>query len=231
MGIISRFTDIMKANTHAVLSRMEEANADKLLEQYIRETKDTLGQVKAETAAVMAEEMSVRRKMDTQEQEINKFHNYAVKAVESGNDNDARKFLSHKAELKVKMEDLTQQYELAKQNTEKMREMAKKLTDDLETYESKLKELKMKLNMAKQQEKLTGVQSKFGSGSLSKFDDMAETIQKRVDVAKAQMQLEKQLSQDDEIAALEKKYAEKSVQQNNHIVGELAALKVQFHQK
>ena len=57
MGIISRFTDIMKANTHAVLSRMEEANADKLLEQYIRETKDTLGQVKAETAAVMAEEM------------------------------------------------------------------------------------------------------------------------------------------------------------------------------
>ena len=60
---------------------------------------------------------------------------------------------------------------------------------------------------------------------------MAETIQKRVDVAKAQMQLEKQLSQDDEIAALEKKYAEKSVQQNNHIEDELAALKVQFNQK
>lgn len=230
MGIIDRFIDIMKANANAILDKMEDANADKLLEQYIRETKDALGQVKAETAAVMADEMAARRNLDQQKEEIQKFESYAMKAVEAGNDADARKFLTHKAQLTEKLAGLEQNYAQAMENSKKMKEMAQKLGEDLAVYEGKLKELKMKVNMAKQKEKLHGLNQKMGAGSLSKFDEMANKVQRRVDAVDAAMQLEKELSPSNEIDDLAKKYETATSTKNQGIEDELLALKSKMNQ-
>ena len=230
MGIIDRFIDIMKANANTILDKMEDANADKLLEQYIRETKDALGQVKAETAAVMADEMAARRNLDQQKEEIQKFESYAMKAVEAGNDADARKFLTHKAQLTEKLAGLEQNYAQAMENSKKMKEMAQKLGEDLAVYEGKLKELKMKVNMAKQKEKLHGLNQKMGAGSLSKFDEMANKVQRRVDAVDAAMQLEKELSPSNEIDDLAKKYETATSTKNQGIEDELLALKSKMNQ-
>ena len=230
MGIIDRFIDIMKANANAILDKMEDANADKLLEQYIRETKDALGQVKAETAAVMADEMAARRNLDQQKEEIQKFESYAMKAVEAGNDADARKFLTHKAQLTEKLAGLEQNYAQAMENSKKMKEMAQKLGEDLAVYEGKLKELKMKVNMAKQKEKLHGLNQKMGAGSLSKFDEMANKVQRRVDAGDAAMQLEKELSPSNEIDDLAKNYETATSTKNQGIEDELLALKSKMNQ-
>lgn len=229
MGIIARFTDIMKANANAVLSKMEDANADKLLAQYIRETRDALGQVKAETAAIMADEMAAQRNLDQQKEEIQKFEGYAIKAVEAGNDADARKFLTHKAQLTEKLAGLEQNYAQAKENSTKMKEMACKLGEDLTVYEGKLKELQMKVNMAKQQEKLHGLNQKMGVGSLSKFDEMADKVQRRVDAVDAAEQLEKELLPSTEIEDLTKKYETTSAADSG-IENELLALKAKMKQ-
>ena len=45
LGILSRFTDIMKANVNSVLEKAEDKNADKLLRKYIQDAKDDLADV------------------------------------------------------------------------------------------------------------------------------------------------------------------------------------------
>ena len=51
-NILKRFTDIMSANINALLDKAEDPA--KMVDQYIRDIESDLGNVKAETAAVMA---------------------------------------------------------------------------------------------------------------------------------------------------------------------------------
>ena len=53
-NILKRFTDIMSANINALLDKAEDPA--KMVDQYIRDIESDLGNVKAETAAVMAAE-------------------------------------------------------------------------------------------------------------------------------------------------------------------------------
>ena len=94
MGIMTRFKDIMAANFNALLDRCEDP--EKMIDQYLRNLEQDFAKVKAETASIMAEEKSAKRKLDECESEMNKMAEYAKKAVAAGNDNEARTFLSKK---------------------------------------------------------------------------------------------------------------------------------------
>ncbi len=59
MSIIGRFKDIMSANINALLDKAE--NPEKMVDQYLRNMNSDLAKVKAETAAVMAEEQRAKR--------------------------------------------------------------------------------------------------------------------------------------------------------------------------
>ena len=87
MGILQRFTDIMSANINALLDKAEDP--EKMIDQYLRNLESDLGKVKAETAAVMAEEKRAKRELDGCMEEISKMQNYAQKALVSGNEADA----------------------------------------------------------------------------------------------------------------------------------------------
>jgi len=100
MSILRRFKDIMASNINALLDKAEDP--EKMIDQYMRNLTRDLGSVKAETASIMAEEQRVKRQLDECTSEIDKMQNYAVKALEAGNDDDARKFLEKKATLVTK---------------------------------------------------------------------------------------------------------------------------------
>jgi phage shock protein A len=227
MGILSRFTDIMSANINSMLSKAEAGNADKLLEKYIRDAKDNVGLVKAETAAVIAEETGIARKLADNEAECDKYESYAMAAVKKGNDADARKFLNHKNNLEAERDSLTSQYNRAKDNSDKMRQLLKKLSDDINSAEDKLNELKQKLTVAKQQEKTQKLVDKMGSNPLSGIDNLFDAVQKRVDAADAAAALNKEFAKEtNEVEDLAKKY-DVSTQEvkADQVEDQLAALK------
>ena len=91
MGIIARFRDIMAANINALLDRAEDP--EKMIDQLMRNLASDLAEVKEETAAVIAEEKRTEREMNECSKEIAELTSYAMKAVQAGNDGDARKFL------------------------------------------------------------------------------------------------------------------------------------------
>jgi len=224
MGILSRFADIMGANINALLSKAEEKNADKLLEKYLQDAKEDFGQVKAETAAVIAEEMGLARKLTENEAARHKQEEYALAAVKSGNDADARKFLAYKETLTREGETLAAQYARAQENSEKMRQLTTKLMNDIQAAESKMGELRQKLASAKTQEKLNKLGEKMGQGSMGGFDNLFDVVQKKVDAADAAASLNKEFTKEaDEMKNLAKKYDASSQRASSDSVEEQLA--------
>ena len=127
MGILSRFGDIMRANINDLLTGAENKNAEKLLNQYLRDAREDYAQVRNETASVMAEEAAAKRRLDEINDQMTRYERYAQAAVQSGNDADALKFLEAKGQLQAKKEDAETAYAQAQVNSEHMRQMTKKL--------------------------------------------------------------------------------------------------------
>jgi len=222
MGILIRFKDIMSANINSLLDKAEDP--EKMIDQYLRNLESDLGSVKAETAAVMAEEKSAKRKLDECTEEIAKMADYAKKAVAAGNDDEARQFLTKKSELTEKVDALQKQYDICTANAAKMREMHDKLEEDIKTLKGKRDTLKTKVKVAETQKKM----SQLGSGlesagnNMAAFDRMEEKVNKMLDEADAMDELNKTESKES-FADLEKKYDGKKAAQA--IDDELAALK------
>lgn len=225
MGIMTRFKDIMAANVNALLDKAEDP--EKMIDQYLRNLESDFAKVKAETASIMAEEKSARRKLDECNEEIAKMGEYARKAVAAGNDNDARRFLEKKGELTQKQEVLTKNYELAQANSAKMRQMHDKLEGDIQAMKSKRDMLKAKVKVAETQKKI----NEFGSGMESAgnnavaFDRMEEKVNRMLDEAEAIGELNDAGAKDD-IDSLAAKYD--STGTVSAVDDELAALKAEM---
>lgn len=207
MGILSRFGDIMRANINDLLTGAENKNAEKLLNQYLRDAREDYAQVRNETASVMAEEAAAKRRLDEINDQMTRYERYAQAAVQAGNDADALKFLEAKGQLQAKKEDAETAYAQAQVNSEHMRQMTKKLLADIQEAESKIGELKAKLRIAESKEKMQQLTEKIGGSALGNFDSLAGSIQKRIDAADAKEALDAELAGDRELDDLEKKYA------------------------
>lgn len=223
-GILSRFKDIMSSNINALLDKVEDPM--KMIDQYLRNLESDLGKVKAETAAVMAEETKSKRELDECIDSINKMQTYAEKALLSGNEADDRTFLSKKGELNNKLISLQQTYDMAKENSTKMREMHDKLIKDISQLNTRRDELKAKMAVANTQEKLNKVGSSVNGaiGNMSKFDEMEAKINKKLDTANAMAELNNS-QKEENIEDLIAKYDNETKNTSSEIDDELSELK------
>ena len=225
MGILTRFKDIMTSNVNALLDKCEDP--EKMIDQYLRNLENDFASVKAETASVMAQEKSAKRKLDECQVEIGKMEDYAKKAIEAGNDDDARSFLMKKSELSEKSTVLQKDYELSSLNSAKMKEMHAKLEDDIASLYAKRDLLKAKLKVAETQKKINKLGSstdKAGS-TLAAFDRMEDKINRMSDEADAMEELDAS-SEKDDMDALTEKY--ETSHSSSKVDDELAALKAQL---
>ncbi len=224
MGILDRFTDIIKANINDLLDRAEDPA--KMIDQYMRELTDNLAEVKQETAAVMAEEARTKRLVDQNDKEIARYDDLARRALKAGNEGDARVFLGKKQELAAKAETLNATYEAACDNAKKMREMHDKLVSDIETLNSRREAIKAKTAVAKTQAKVNQFSSGAdkAEGAMAAFARMEAKADQMLDQANAEAELSKSTS--DRVADLEAKYAASGDTQA--VDDELARLKAEM---
>ena len=224
MGILKRFTDIMSANINALLDKAEDPS--KMIDQYLRDLQSDLGKVKAETAAIMAEETKAKRELDECTEEIAKMQQYAEKAILAGNDADAKQFLTKKSLLVEKQAALNQAYVLAADNAAKMRQMHDKLCNDIATLNAKRDSIKAKIQVAKTQEKVNPMTSSMDSakGRMSELDRMEAKANKMLDEANAMAELNRS-DVSGGVEDLMKKY---DTQPSTAVEDELAALKARL---
>ncbi|WP_336765537.1 PspA/IM30 family protein [Paenibacillus sp. USHLN196] len=150
MGILSRFRDVMKANVNHMLSRAKDP--EKSVNEYMRSLSSDLGQVKAETTAVLSDESRAKRALDECNAEVKKLQRYAEKSAESGDEDKARGFLEKKVKLADKLNELQAAYERASAKAKMMKHMNDKLVADLGQLEARHAELKGRMADAKAQQ-------------------------------------------------------------------------------
>ena len=221
-GILERFKTIMSSNINALLDKMEDP--EKMIDQYLRDMEKDLGSVKAETVAVMAQESAAKRKVAECEDEIKKMESYAKKALQAGNEADARMFLEKKESIKIKLESLEKEKMIAVENSLKMREMHDKLTSDIQKLNAKRNEIKAKIKMAKSTEKINSMTSSTGiSGKMDSFNSIEEKVDRMLDEANASIELNS--PKKDEVDDLMKKYDSGESESSSAVDEELERLK------
>ncbi|OOC59290.1 PspA/IM30 family protein [Paenibacillus ihbetae] len=199
MGMLSRFTDIMRANVNALLDRSDDP--EKTIDEYMRSLHSDLGQVKAETSSLLAEERRAKRALDERITEVAKLQRYAEKAAEAGNEADARKFLERKAEAAVKLDDLQQAYEQAASDAASMKQIQDKLAADMERLEARRRELKGKMAEARHQQRLSESGSSRGDVG-GAFQSMEEKANRALDEALALAELRAGSKKEDDLDEL-----------------------------
>lgn len=94
MGIFTRFRDIISSNINAMLDKAEDP--EKLIKMIIREMEDTLVEIKASCAGVMANSKKVQRQMEEFQTRSKYWEEKASLAVNKGRDDLAREALVEK---------------------------------------------------------------------------------------------------------------------------------------
>jgi len=129
MGIFTRFRDIISANINAMLDKAEDP--EKLIKLMIREMEDTLVEIKASCAGVMANIKKVQRRLDEVQSRAKYWEEKASLAVNKGRDDLAREALVEKRRYSERADALEQ--ELMENNS-----MVEQYQDDIRQLEDKL---------------------------------------------------------------------------------------------
>ncbi|MFD1887008.1 PspA/IM30 family protein [Paenibacillus wenxiniae] len=149
MSMWTRLRDVMKANVNHLLQHSDDP--ERTVRQAMEQFTSELGQVKAETAAVLADEARAKRALDESSAEVNKLQRYAEKSVQQGDESAALRFLDKKASLATKHIELQTAYERASARATAMKAMQNKLVADLDQLQTRYTELQGKMNAAKAQ--------------------------------------------------------------------------------
>lgn len=223
MGIISRFTEIMKSNINAQLDKCEDPS--KMIDQTLRELKENFAEVKKETAGVMAAEKEANLAVQECEEQIRKYSQAAENALRAGNEEDARTILARKQPFMDNLVNLKKTQAVAKENSDKMRQMYNKLANDIQMLETKRNGIKATVAAAKTQEKMNKISSgsKRSMASLETFDRMEDKANRMLDSAMAEAELTADL---DAGSDLVNKYA--SGESSSTVDDELAAMKTKL---
>jgi phage shock protein A len=129
MGIFTRFRDIISANINAMLDKAEDP--EKLIKLMIREMEDTLVEIKASCAGVMADRKKIQRQLEEVRSRENFWNERAGLAVSKGRDDLAREALLEKRRYAGRAEALEK--ELSECNG-----LVEQYQDDIHQLEDKL---------------------------------------------------------------------------------------------
>lgn len=205
MGIIGRFTDIMKANINDLLDKCEDPA--KMIDQSLRDMRESLAKVKTETAGVMADEKAAKRRLDDCDAQIAKYTAAAQNAIRAGNDADAKTLIAKKQQYEANRAGLQKTYDAAHENAVKIRQMHDKLVNDISALEIRKDNIKAKVNVAKAQDRVNKVATGLAdsSASLSAFERMEAKADRMLDEAMAGAELA--AGQEDSAESLADKYS------------------------
>ena len=177
MSIFTRFRDIISSNMNAMLDRAEDP--EKLIKLMIREMEDTLIEIKASCAGVMAERKKVQRQLDDIEAREKFWEDKAELAVNKGRDDLAREALIEKRRH-------TQRKEGIERETDELNILIEQYQDDIRQLEEKLKAARDKQRMlvqrhlhAKQKiQAQQDIRRMESSESIIKFDELENRIER-----------------------------------------------------
>lgn len=136
MGIFSRFRDIANSNLNSMLEKAEDP--EKLIRMMIAEMEDTLVEVKAAAANVMATHKRIEQELEHNQVASQRWQEKAKLAVDKGREDLAREALKERQfnlkQQQIHERELLEFESLIKQYNDDMRQLEDKLTEAQEKH-------------------------------------------------------------------------------------------------
>jgi len=117
MGIFSRFRDIISSNLNSMLEKAEDP--EKLIKLMIQEMEDTLVEIKASCAGVMASRSRISRALEEARGHSERWQSKAQLAIEKGRDDLAREALVEKRNFQTEVTNFEKEAEQLSELIEK----------------------------------------------------------------------------------------------------------------
>ena len=176
MGIFTRFRDIVGSNINSMLDRAEDP--EKLIKLMIQEMEDTLIELKAACAEVMAGSKNVERQLQAVEKRVDYWGDRANLAVNRGRDDLAREALLEKRRY-------VQRAELLKNELSEHDGLLSQYKDDIRQLEDKLKTAREKerllvqrhIHAARQKRAREEMRRMDGADAIFKFEELENRIE------------------------------------------------------
>jgi len=206
MGIFTRFRDIVSSNINAMLDRAEDP--EKLISLMIREMEDTLVEIKASCAGVMASKKKLQRQMSGVQAQEGNWEQKARLAVAKGRDDLAREALIEKRRYAERAVSLKQEFlemnGLVEQYQEDIRQLEEKLRSAREKQRALIQRHIHANKKRRAQEEIRRVESAEAVIRFEEFENRIERMEAEADLVnygrKPALELEfEELMVDDEI--------------------------------
>jgi phage shock protein A len=184
MGVFTRFRDIVNSNINAMLDRAEDP--EKLINLIIREMEDTLVEIKASCANVIAGSKKIERQIEESERRAKLWENRAGLAVTKGRDDLGREALVEKRRYTRTLHALQQELADHRGLIGQYRQDIQQLEDKLRAAKEKQRVLIQRhVHAAKKRRAQEEIRRMDSSEALLKFDE----LENRIDRMEAEAEL------------------------------------------
>ena len=175
MGIFSRFRDIINSNISAMLDKAEDP--EKLIKLMIREMEDTLIEIKASCAGVMANSKKLERQMEEVRSRGKCWEERATLAVTKSREDLAREALVEKRRYSERAEALLQESIKLNALVEQYQDDIRQLEEKLESAREKQRILVQRHTSANRRKRAQEEIRRFDSSeAILKFEDLENRI-------------------------------------------------------
>ena len=184
MGVFTRFRDIISSNINAMLDRAEDP--EKLISLMIREMEDTLVEMKASCAEVMASSKKIERQIEEARSVVKVWEDRATLAVSKGRDDLGKEALIEKRRYVERCRTLERErgehYALIEQYHQDIGQLEDKLKNARDKQRSLVQRHFHAVKKRRAQEEIRRMDA---SEAILKFDE----LEKRIDRMEAEADL------------------------------------------
>ena len=177
MGIFTRFRDIVSSNINSMLDKAEDP--EKLIKLMIREMEDTLVELKASCAGVMAGSKKLERNIDEVKGRVEYWAEKAPLAVSKGRDDLAREALIQKRKYADKVETLEAELKEHEGLIEEYQNDIRQLEEKLAGAREKQRMLVQRhIHAARKRKAQEDIRRADSTDAIYRFDDLENRIER-----------------------------------------------------
>ncbi|MGJ9383525.1 phage shock protein A [Salipaludibacillus neizhouensis] len=212
-----RVSTVVGSELNSMLDKAEDPV--KMLDQFMREMAEDIRESEASVAKMISNEKLLKKKFEEADKMVQKREEQALKALESGNEDLARRALEDKKTHSAQAESFKESYTRAKADADMLRAKLDEMKQEYNEMKIKKDTLKARAESAKTRKNINRSMSSIGDDqSRQGFDRMEEKVMQLEaeaetsdDLSSSSRSLDDELDSlgsndvDDELAALKKK--------------------------
>ena len=174
-GIFSRMADIMKANINELLNRAEDP--EKMIRQMILEMEEAVNKATASVGTAVANEKRLERQHLGKKDQIESWQKKAELAVQSGEDDLARRALERRSAIGEAVKDLEAAFDESRRTSEQLKNQLTQLKAKLDEARTRQGALIARRRAAEARKQIAQRVSGVGDDAFSSFERFRQRVE------------------------------------------------------